>query len=768
MNKMRLLLIIIFCVVFAESAMTQEPVLIGQYTDPSYIDAASYGGMEGIYFDPVNNYIATGVQLDRTTINAIISLDGGVTWTTTTGINNGGEVRHFSVTGDANTPIYLTHKRNDGDPSATPWARHRSYICTDDFGWGGGAFSATAVATAGTETDVLDSYAGNMDISSFDPNLRGVITHHGSSQPGGEYQQFFYSVDGGATWSDRIRLVSSADEDSLNPNFVDDLTYNVADFEYGPDGYILATGTAQWDFDFQGAEHLWYAVSTDSGKTWGPVQIIPGSEYIDVSWSVVDRGWNLLLDANNNFHLFVLAIDATSIWGAYDFIWNGTEWSMKRFVEPQLIDNGLVAIERDENDYAPLNAPTLNSDGTIFYSFLDVADTTGGVNDYRLYTVYSQDGGATWSDRVELIGDPDFNAEEFVDVARAADGDLHVIYCKVDTAGGVTVNQYYQKFPISEIISVESSPIIINEFMFDVTKDDPATPDVNEGDINGDGQRSIRGDEFIEIYNSGDAAVDISGYEFLKRDLTVFFTFPENTILEPGEFAVVFGGVGPEGFGSHFPPELKLFAAVPGDGDAGFAGDDGTSNLQNSRDNIILVNPAMQDTIAEYYWGSATAMTSVGVKLEAPNTVNDQEISGSIHQSVVRNPDFTGLWDLHTQASANGYYQSPGNVTDSPFTGVSDKDKPSIPSEHTLYQNYPNPFNPATTIRFSLSKPARVTVTIYNVNGEQIARLADNQLFTVGIQELKWNAADVASGVYFYHLETNDGYHLSHKMVLLK
>jgi hypothetical protein len=450
MNKLQNVFVIIFCLMIAGSSYSQDPVLIGQYQDPTHFDLAPYGGQRAIYFHQTNNYIATGVQLDRTSINAIISLDGGLTWTTTEKINVDGEVRNFTVRGDNNSAQYFFTKRNDADNGAAPWARHRGYIAGDDFGWGGGSFSSLLIAAEGTEEDVLDSYVGNLEISEFDPNLRGVMSHHGSSQVGGEYQQFFGSTDGGATWSGRIKVVSSSSADSLSGKYVADLTTNCADIHYGPDGYILAAGTAQFDFDFEAAEHLWYAFSTDSGKTWSDVNIIPGSENIDVSWSVVDRGWNLIIDSDNNFHLFALASDFDGVWAAYDFKWDGSQWTKNRFLESQFINDGLVAVEQDEGDSGPLNAPTLNSDGKIIYSFIDVVDTTGG-NDYRFYSVFSDDGGATWSGRVQMINDPAYNAQEFTDVAREADGALHIVYCVVDTTGGTTISQYYLQVPTSSV-----------------------------------------------------------------------------------------------------------------------------------------------------------------------------------------------------------------------------------------------------------------------------------------------------------------------------
>ena len=68
-----------------------------------------------------------------------------------------------------------------------------------------------------------------------------------------------------------------------------------------------------------------------------------------------------------------------------------------------------------------------------------------------------------------------------------------------------------------------------------------------------------------------------------------------------------------------------------------------------------------------------------------------------------------------------------------------------------LEQNYPNPFNPSTTIRFSIPERSRVRLSIYNLLGQQVAELANEEM-GAGNFEKTWNA-NVASGLYFYRLE---------------
>ena len=95
----------------------------------------------------------------------------------------------------------------------------------------------------------------------------------------------------------------------------------------------------------------------------------------------------------------------------------------------------------------------------------------------------------------------------------------------------------------------------------------------------------------------------------------------------------------------------------------------------------------------------------------------------------------------------------------------------SLPESFALYQNFPNPFNPVTTVRFDVPTSAHVVVEIYNVLGQLINVLLDNQI-SAGSHEIEWNGVDfagsnVSSGVYFARLRS-PGYSRAIKMSLLK
>ncbi|RCK72912.1 MAG: hypothetical protein IGBAC_0404 [Ignavibacteriae bacterium] len=97
-----------------------------------------------------------------------------------------------------------------------------------------------------------------------------------------------------------------------------------------------------------------------------------------------------------------------------------------------------------------------------------------------------------------------------------------------------------------------------------------------------------------------------------------------------------------------------------------------------------------------------------------------------------------------------------------------------VPDVFELAQNYPNPFNPTTTIQFILPEDAIVTLKVYNILGQEVATLANKELFTEGMNEVEFDAGKLASGIYFYQLtaegvgENAQKFSQVKKMVLMK
>lgn len=89
-----------------------------------------------------------------------------------------------------------------------------------------------------------------------------------------------------------------------------------------------------------------------------------------------------------------------------------------------------------------------------------------------------------------------------------------------------------------------------------------------------------------------------------------------------------------------------------------------------------------------------------------------------------------------------------------------------IPNNFSLEQNYPNPFNPATTIEFSIASREQVTLNIYNVIGELVETLVNEQL-EAGSYKINFNGVNLTSGMYIYHIQAGN-FSASKKMMLIK
>ncbi len=79
----------------------------------------------------------------------------------------------------------------------------------------------------------------------------------------------------------------------------------------------------------------------------------------------------------------------------------------------------------------------------------------------------------------------------------------------------------------------------------------------------------------------------------------------------------------------------------------------------------------------------------------------------------------------------------------------------NLPTTFALKQNYPNPFNASTEINYQLPKAQHVSLTIYNMLGQEVVRLVDKQQ-AIGFYTVTWDAAEFASGPYIYKLEAGD------------
>ena len=89
-----------------------------------------------------------------------------------------------------------------------------------------------------------------------------------------------------------------------------------------------------------------------------------------------------------------------------------------------------------------------------------------------------------------------------------------------------------------------------------------------------------------------------------------------------------------------------------------------------------------------------------------------------------------------------------------------------IPRDFVLHQNYPNPFNPSTTVKYAIPKTSLVSIKVYDLTGQEVATLVD-EMKEAGTYEIKFDARNLASGVYVYRMIA-DNFTSVRKLNLLK
>lgn len=98
---------------------------------------------------------------------------------------------------------------------------------------------------------------------------------------------------------------------------------------------------------------------------------------------------------------------------------------------------------------------------------------------------------------------------------------------------------------------------------------------------------------------------------------------------------------------------------------------------------------------------------------------------------------------------------------------VSNEEDPEIPGEIKLEQNFPNPFNPSTIINFELNRAANVSLEVYNVVGQKVATLINDETRSAGRHTIPFDGRSLSSGIYIYRLVTPQE-SLTKRMTLIK
>lgn len=127
--------------------------------------------------------------------------------------------------------------------------------------------------------------------------------------------------------------------------------------------------------------------------------------------------------------------------------------------------------------------------------------------------------------------------------------------------------------------------------------------------------------------------------------------------------------------------------------------------------------------------------------------------------------DPTGTWKIgQANPGVLANVTNPGDRNSKP-TSI-EVDRLKMPTTYSLAQNYPNPFNPSTTISFSLPVSGKVLLEVFDITGKTLAKLLDSEI-SAGQHSVEFNAAGMASGIYFYRISANQ-FTATRKFVLMK
>jgi len=178
-------------------------------------------------------------------------------------------------------------------------------------------------------------------------------------------------------------------------------------------------------------------------------------------------------------------------------------------------------------------------------------------------------------------------------------------------------------------------------------------------------------------------------------------------------------------------------------------------------------------------WTTATETNNKGFEIERASSPtvprqDDWEKIGFVegHGTTVEINDYS-FTDIEKNVSTDKlYYRLKQIDYDGKFEYSDVVEVEIVPAKFDLGQNYPNPFNPSTKIKYALPTESAVRLSVYNILGEEVARLV-NGLVQAGYHEISWNASQLPSGLYIYRIEavSSDGsknYFDQKKMLLIK
>ncbi|MBN2090371.1 CotH kinase family protein [candidate division KSB1 bacterium] len=269
---------------------------------------------------------------------------------------------------------------------------------------------------------------------------------------------------------------------------------------------------------------------------------------------------------------------------------------------------------------------------------------------------------------------------------------------------------------ISDSISIKLSRATSLRALFEPISESLQPIIINE--INYNSNLHFNPEDWVELFNNSESAVDISGWELQDADDAHRFYLPQNTILDSQKYLVVCRDT--SAFKTFFP-KVKNFI---GNFDFGL-NESGESVRLYDKKGIIIDSIAYSN---RYPW--PIMPDGGGSTLE------------------LKNPGMDNALVMSWKASQN--YGTPG-AKNSVSTTLSVESSPSVIGSFKLFPNYPNPFNGTTTIAYELTAISDVEISIFNIKGQLITKFVDKNMLP-GHHTIKWSAPQLSSGIYIYKI----------------
>lgn len=255
-------------------------------------------------------------------------------------------------------------------------------------------------------------------------------------------------------------------------------------------------------------------------------------------------------------------------------------------------------------------------------------------------------------------------------------------------------------------------------------------------------------EEWIEIYNTTSQQIALNGWSLVDNNGSgSSFTFTSSHTIAGNTYLTL--ARNSKGFKKLYGKNADDYVTFPA--------------LNNGGDALLLLDPSNNVIDAVGWEGGASG----GVPTGWGSSSNPVASEGhSIYRSSITTDS-----DTYSDWATSSGLGSPMTQADGTFfaktiaSNVGETLTESLPDKVSL-GNYPNPFNPTTQIAYALPESQKVTITVYNMLGQQVVTLV-NGFIKAGNHTVSFDASNLSSGVYLYSIRTPSTM-ITKKMLLMK